>query len=68
MLGQGRATTGRPKKGDQREGRGRKLCIRISDSDLKKLEKVCSEYGISKTDFLISAIEDAYFRVKKLKL
>lgn len=66
MIGSGRPTTGRPKRGSHREGRDHKLCIRISDKDLKKLETICSTYYISKSDLLIGLINEEYKEVLKM--
>lgn len=63
MIGSGKPTTGRPAKGNYREGRDKKLCIRISYHDLKRLDFICEYYGITKTDFIISAIEEATRKV-----
>jgi len=59
------ATTGRPKKFSYREGRTKKLCIRVSELDLVKLERVCKYYGISKTDFILMSIYDEIGRICK---
>lgn len=48
--------TGRPKKGSNRSGRNRKLCIRLSDDDLKKLNFICNRLDITKTDFIVQMI------------
>ncbi len=65
MLGQGKPRTGRPKSGSYREGRSRKLCIRISESDLHKLSAICEFLGITKSDFIIKSINDKALEVKK---
>jgi len=65
MIGSGRPKTGRPKDGSYRQGRNKKLCIRLSDGDLRKLEEVCNYYYISKSDFLIDAITSAFKEVKR---
>ena len=58
IIGSGKPRTGRPKRGSYREGRGRKLCIRVSDEDLKLLKFVCDIYGITKSDFVIWTIRE----------
>lgn len=58
MIGSGKPTTGRPKKGSERSNRNRKLCIRISDEDLKCLEYVCKKLDITKTDYIILMIRN----------
>lgn len=60
MIGSGKPKTGRPKDGDCRSGRNRRLCIRLSDSDLKKLTDICDFYQVSKTDFIIDSILSEY--------
>jgi len=65
IIGSGRPKTGRPKKGSYREGRDRKLCIRLSYTDLKKLQYVCDIYGLTKSDFVIAAIDSAVKEVIK---
>ncbi len=64
MIGSGRPTTGRPKNGSGRAGRNKKLCIRVSESDLRMLEAVSKYYYISKTDFIISAILSEFKAIK----
>ena len=66
MIGSNKPTTGRPKKGNYREGRERKLCIRISVEDLKKLNYICKHYQITKSDFIIDAIKSGFKEVKEL--
>lgn len=66
MIGAGKPKTGRPKKGNYREGRDRKLCIRLTTKDLKRLETVCKIYYISKSDFIIGAIADAFKEVRRM--
>lgn len=56
MIGSGKPATGRPKKGSERSGRNCKLCIRLSDEDLKDLEFVCNSFGITKTDYILTMI------------
>lgn len=51
-------STGRPKKGSYREGRNRKLCIRISDRDLNRLKYLCDIYGVTMSDFIASCIDN----------
>ena len=67
MLGSGKARTGRPKLGDERSGRDMKLCIRISKRDLRILERVCSFYGITKTDYIIQMIRSGEGMVKEIE-
>ena len=55
-----RPTTGRPKKFSNRSGRDHKICIRISSSDIRKLEMLCEYYGCTKTYFIISLISNSY--------
>lgn len=64
MIISGRVKTGRPKSGSYREGRGRKLCIRISEEDLKKLGKVCEYFQMSKSDYVIMSIREGFKTVK----
>lgn len=64
MIGSGRARTGRPKHGSPREGRSKKLCIRVKEGDLRMLETVAKYYDISKTDFIISAILSEFRAIK----
>jgi len=68
MLLPGKRTTGRPKKFDDRSGRDRKICIRISERDIRKLERLREYYGLTKTDFLISQIENAYYRMERMEM
>lgn len=58
-------TTGRPKKHSNRSGRDRKICIRVSDIDIRKLEKLCVFYDTTKTDFIIAMIDNYYMRMKR---
>ena len=67
MIGSGKPTTGRPKKGNYREGRDKKLCIRISSQDLKRLDFLCKQYDITKSDFVINAIRENVRKVVKWK-
>lgn len=60
----GRKTTGRPKKLNYRSGRDKKLCIRLSDRDLRMLNKVSEFFGMTKTDFLIERI---WYGVKEME-
>lgn len=64
----GKKTTGRPKKFNYRSGRDHKICIRVSEIDIRKLEKLCEFYGVTKTDFLISQIENAYYRMERTEM
>jgi hypothetical protein len=61
------ATTGRPKKMSYRSGRNKKLCIRVSDDDLKRLEYVAHFYNKSKSDIILLEIERSYYEAKKLE-
>lgn len=63
----GKRTTGRPKKFDDRSGRNRKICIRVSEFDIRKLDLLCEFYGLTKTDFIISQIENAYYRMRRME-
>ena len=65
MIGSGKPKSGRPKRGSYREGRGRKLCIRISDEDLRKLDKICERYQITKSDFIIMSIKEGFREMGK---
>ena len=58
MIGSGKPKTGRPETGSPREGRNRKLCIRISDDDLKLLNHICDTFGITKSDYIILSIRN----------
>lgn len=58
MLGSGKPKTGRPRRFSDREGRSKKLCIRISEGDLKLVEKGAKMYGMTKTDFVIMCIRE----------
>ena len=60
MVISGRPTTGRPKKGNYREGRNKHLCIRIDTTSLKKLERVASSLGMTKSDFILYMIDLEY--------
>ena len=60
MVISGRPTTGRPKKGNYREGRNKQLCIRIDTTSLKKLERVASSLGMTKSDFILYMIDLEY--------
>ena len=64
-VGIGKPRTGRPKKGSYREGRNRKLCIRTDDETIKKLNFVCNYYGITKSDFIIEAINQEVNSIAK---
>ena len=59
----GKPKTGRPKKGSYREGRDRKLCIRVDKATLRKLDILSKHYGITKSDYLISEIGMAFDRI-----
>ena len=61
----GRPTTGRPKKGDSREGRTKQLSIRLSDSDLRDLNRLASFYGVTKTDYILMMIEEGMKDMRK---
>ena len=58
MLGSGKPKTGRAKKYTERSNREKQLCIRISETDLKMLNRICKKYGVTKTDFLIGCIRE----------
>ena len=60
MLGSGRPKTGRPKLGSERSGRDKQVNIRISASDLKKLNDICKRFGITQSDFLIMCIREKW--------
>lgn len=62
----GRPKTGRPKSGSDRCCRNHKLCIRISKEDLDKLERVCSFFGITKTDYIITKIGDGIEDIRRV--
>jgi len=55
----GKARTGRAKRGSYRQGRNKKLCIRLSEFDLAKLNRLCDYYGMTKADIIINAIDEA---------
>lgn len=57
--------SGRPKKSEARERRDKKLCIRISMDDLERLNAICSTYGITKTDYILSTIAADAERIKR---
>ena len=57
MIVSGRPTTGRPKKFSYREGRNRGLYIRLSESDMRKLEALCKFFGMTKTDYILMQID-----------
>jgi len=63
MIGSGKPKTGRPKKGDYREGRDKKLCIRVSKDDLNMLERICETYQITKSDYIIMAIKEGFMKL-----
>lgn len=63
MIITGKPTTGRPKKGTYREGRNRKLCIRIDPSSLKKLDRIAKSFGMTKSDFILYMIDLEYFKM-----
>ena len=65
MIGEDRQKTGRPKKGSYREGRCRKMCVRMSEIDIRKLNYICSYYGITKSDFVASSIEEEVMRIRR---
>lgn len=60
IVGSGRPRTGRPKRGSYREGRDRKICIRIGEEDLKRLEKVSGYFQMTKSDYLIMCIREGF--------
>ena len=60
MIGEGRPTTGRPKKFSYREGRKKTLCIRLSEDDLALLDRLSSFYGVTKTDYIIMKIRSGW--------
>lgn len=61
----GKPTTGRPKKYDVRSGRDHKICIRVSSVDIRRLEKLCEYYGMTKTDIIIQAIANQYEVIRR---
>lgn len=61
------ATTGRPKSDSYRRDRNKKLCIRISEEDLKLLQKIADFYDISKTDFIIMKIDEEIDTIKNIE-
>ena len=63
MIPEGRPTTGRPKKGSYRERRARGFYIRIGELDLRKLRIICERLGITRTDYILSAIDRDYERI-----
>ena len=65
IIGSGKPKKGRPKNGSYRQGRDCKLCIRLSSNDLRKLNKLCDIYSITKADFIIKSINDALREVMK---
>ena len=67
MIIVGRPKTGRPEKDSYRGGRSKKLCIRISDKDLRHLEMISDFYGMSKTDFVISKIDEEIRYISKVR-
>lgn len=67
IIGSGKPTTGRPKRGNYREGRDKKICIRVSEEDIFMLNRICDSFGMTKGDFIISSIRDAFYRVGEMK-
>lgn len=63
MIPEGRPTTGRPKKGSYREKRTHGFYIRIGELDLRKLRTICDHFGITRTDYILSAIDRDYERI-----
>ena len=63
MLGAGKPRTGRPEKGSYREGRDKKLCVRVSDSDINMLNRICEAYQITKSDFIIMSIKEGFSKL-----
>lgn len=68
IVGVGKPTTGRPGRGNYREGRNKKICIRVSEEDIFMLNRVCNSLGMTKSDFIISSIRDAFFCIKHQNL
>jgi len=67
IIGSGKPTTGRPHSGSYREGRDKKLCIRVSDDDIFMLNKVCESLGMTKSDFIIMSISDCFRSLGEIK-
>ena len=65
MLGEGKPTTGRPKKFSSRSGRSKTLCIRISPEDLELLGRLAAFYGMTKTDYLILKIRQGMAEINE---
>lgn len=63
MIPEGKPTTGRPKKGSYRERRNCSIYIRASGDDLMKLDAICKELGITRTDYILSKIDIDYERM-----
>lgn len=63
MIVKGKPATGRPKSGSYREGRDRKLCIRISEEDIRRLEKLCGYFQMTKSDYVIMSIREGFKEV-----
>lgn len=61
----GRPTTGRPKKSSYREGRDSGLYIRISGEMKEKLKRLCSYYGMTKTDFILWQIDICFNEMRR---
>lgn len=62
---EGRPATGRAKTLSYRQGRSKKLCIRVSERDLKRLELLTNFYGMTKTDYILSCIEDGFVAMRR---
>lgn len=63
----GRPTTGRPKKASYREGRNRQLNIRLSERDLKNLDKLASFYGVTRTDYILWSIDNGLKEMREIE-
>ena len=67
MIISGRPKTGRPSAGSYREGRGKKLCIRVSDDDIYRLNKLCNHFQMTKSDYLIMCIREGFGEINEQK-
>lgn len=63
----GRPTTGRPKKASYREGRKRQINIRLSDDDIRHLDKLALYYGLTRTDLILYLVEENLKEIRRKK-
>jgi hypothetical protein len=57
----------REKKASHRNRKSKKMNLRLSEDDVYAIDKIAAFYGITKTDFVVSAIRHGYKEMKELE-